>query len=148
MITKRAPKGTSEKRANWCGPYAIATILGMDYDAAYNYACRVLGKRSIKGMWDREVREVLLAAGRRCVNLSFRAKTQGKNKHLTFTQWRNGLDGHSRLKTYIVTVGHHYVVYSRDQIIDNQSKKWQAWDERKGKGSYKRALVNDVITFW
>ena len=55
-MTKHTPQRRAitdwmgNQRKTWCGPYAIATVCGTDYEPAYQMAKAVRRKRHAKGI--------------------------------------------------------------------------------------------------
>jgi hypothetical protein len=134
------PIETTKNRNNWCGPYAVAVVARCSYDEAYLSCLRATGKDRIMGLNEWGVIETLKRIG-----IKAQSDPHWMNKGKTFTQWYNDLNKYQRAATYIVTVGNHYVIYKNGWLIDNHSKKWQRWKDRKGKGSYKRARLRNAI---
>jgi len=163
MFNRFAPAKTAQRRATWCGPYAIGVIAEMDYDDAYEICTRsLLRYRPIRGMSNVELMRSLKNAGCKFRQWSYdecgRPATQNvPNRYVngvwedrwipvrvkqTLTQWRDSLTPEQRRKTYIVNVTGHYVVYSCDRIIDNQQPTWQAFGKRR---KHKRSIVRVVF---
>ena len=124
------PAPTKYKRNMWCGPYALAVALGVDYDEAYELLRRVSRKRQIKGtayVW------MLWALKRHRIRTEFKNLTRSAGVRLE-TRWKDGkcitlrgcTDYLKPNRLYIVTVTGHYVVVdtSDGTCIDNQTMGW------------------------
>lgn len=132
-----APARSSQRRRTWCGPYAAAVVLGLDYDTAYDLCLQANPSRQrITGLSKEALRRVLWAAGRKCFWSGFMAEQP------TLAQWYKTRP--DKQATYIVNVTGHYVVVRGTRIIDNQQPVWQAFADRR---KHKRSRVVDVMQF-
>lgn len=157
-----APARSAKKRRTWCGPYAVAVLMGVDYDAAYDTCVRILRRDGIRGMYNSELERIMTTLGVGFRKWTFQeytgtvtvdAQTDFKdgrwfikpvtvNKHLTLNQWYKARA--DKQATYVINVSRHYVIVRGTRIIDNQQPEWKAWADRKGARSYKRGLVHGV----
>jgi hypothetical protein len=154
-MTMRAPAKTKGNAETWCGPYALAVVMGVDYDTAYARAMTTLEReRPIEGMSNCQLIKVLLdynfrfeiarfkqLAEQRMVYDSLLMEHRPRFIYKTLTQWFNS-DLHKPDATYIVALTTHYVVVRGDWIIDNQSGKWIRFSKWR---TYKRARVRSVF---
>jgi hypothetical protein len=126
MIT--APARSVKRGRTWCGPYAIATVCGVDYDTAYDKAKKVLKKKRISGMWNGEVQEVARRLGTKFewkhTKLKLIGKVGWKWRQPTLNQM---LDELIPNRLYIIQVTTHYItVNTRDwTMVDNQTPEWK-----------------------
>lgn len=128
----KAPTKNSHTGRHWCGPYAYALLLGLDYEAGYK---RLLGHirraiikrrrarrmpervirgnlpRFIKGVYTSTLVAALAAAG---VKTAFSRKHAGVTV-LTFTREHT-----VRGVAYLLDAGHHFGVILDGVLYDNR----------------------------
>jgi hypothetical protein len=111
-------------RKTWCGPYAIATICGTEYEPAYRIARAVRGKRHAKGITNTDLE-------RSCKQLGVTGKWHpissvgaGTKKKMKL---KNFLPMLLPNKVFVIQITKHFlVVDTRDfTTIDNQNP--EAW---------------------
>jgi len=102
----------------WCGPYALALISNTTYEVMYNRVKGIL-KRSVRGMYSREVEYVLKKLG--CVTIFVFPRIKDR------TTLRRSQDYLKPNRLYIVWLTSHYaVVNTRDwTVTDNQILSWE-----------------------
>jgi len=140
-----APARSTTRFCSWCGPYALAAVAGITYDAAYDTCLQVTGKPVVKGLTVYHLQKGLAARGVQYTRLSMtetRKPAEGwrLGEPMTLTQWYKQRP--DKQATYIVNVTGHYVVVRGTRVIDNQQPVWQAFADRK---KHKRSLVENVI---
>jgi hypothetical protein len=157
MTKLYAPSRSALNRKTWCGSYAAAVALTCSYDSAYDMLCRSLRKRRILGM-----RTAELARGLNELGIETRLGEMSEYydyvtkpcpwndnatlmtmKPMTLTQWIK--ERAEPGVTYIVAAGRHFMTVRDRKIICNQQPTWKSLNQRKGKGSYKRAQVTGFI---
>ena len=145
-----APARSATRQRSWCGPYAIATLAGVDYDTAYDRVCRVLGVQSIAGMRNNQTLKVLKDYGLRVMPLP-RAEVYdiisygdgySTARRLTLAQWLKRRPPLPQGAMYLVQVTGHYLVVRGSRIIDNRSLQWEPFSQRR---KNKRSLVSAVF---
>jgi hypothetical protein len=140
-----APARSTTSFCSWCGPYALAAVAGIDYDAAYDTCLQVTGKPVVKGLTVYHLQKGLAARGVQYTRLPLRdtrkpAEAPFLGEPMTLTQWYKQRP--DKQATYVVNVTGHYVVVRGTRVIDNQQPKWQPFADRK---KHKRSLVKNVI---
>lgn len=101
-------------RNNYCGPCALAYVLGSDPDSAAALLRRISGTRSIRG-----VSNSLLIAAIRAAGVKTRlAFPIGDVPRPQLRSWLATREDPAAL--YIVNITHHYIVVNRDQMFDNR----------------------------
>lgn len=110
-------------RVTWCGPYALATVLGVTYQEAYRLALWNTGRTFIKGMANWHMCEILK---RRRIKTRFQtlarynrmAQPKGRVTVQRLTDWLKP----NRL--YIVNITDHYIVVDSSDwtAVDNKSE--------------------------
>lgn len=155
----------SNRSHHWCGPYAIAAIIGRDYLPVYNDCVFVLNRaaKGVAGMYTSEVTKVLRFYGKTVVKLPMEERYNmirrpakrlslsggvtlctkermeyGRPK--TLAQWYKGRE--DKQATYLVNVTRHFVVVRGTRIIDNNSMAWEPFHARR---KDKRAMVREVF---
>lgn len=114
----RTPVQVSASRAAWCGPYALAYVLGISYMSAARRVQQV-GRRSRlpQRVYVSEMKAVLDSEGALAGFEKYGYETP------TFRQWAKANAGHG--KRFIVNVTGHYIVVDGNRWIDNQQRKLQ-----------------------
>lgn len=110
------------RKTNWCGPYAIATALGLSYDEVYEKAKARLRKQMIKGMYVVQMQIVLRALGHDTRWLYPARQTL-----------RSLMDELRPNRIYIVLITGHYVVINTATwtLTCNQSGSWRSIADSK-----------------
>jgi hypothetical protein len=128
IVEKHNPKerqiiycDTGIYRTTWCGPFAVATVAGIDYEPAYQTLKKIRGKRHCKGVSNSNIKVA-------CKRLGIQGEWHKLEKRRIFRKfWKENLEPG---KVYIVQVTKHVlVVDTRDwTTIDNQNPEWVAMD--------------------
>lgn len=107
------------KGHTWCGPYALALVMGMTYEEALDRVKRSTRRKRIKGMWNTEVAKVLRGFGLRKCKFSYIPEKERTNL-------ANMTDWFKPNRIYIVNVTDHYVVLNTKDwtMTDNCTEGW------------------------
>ena len=112
-------------RKTWCGPYAIATVCGIDYEPAYRMAKKVRNKRHAKGITCSDFDKSCKAFGvtGKWNTLEKRQKCENFLKSGTLKP----------NKVYVINITRHFFILdTRDYTtIDNQVPEWIAAESTK-----------------
>ena len=140
-----APARSTTSFCSWCGPYALAAVARIDYDAAYETCLQVTGQSVVKGLTVYHLLKGMAALGVQYTRLpTYEIRKPAEPRRLgepmTLTQWYKQRP--DKQATYVVNVTGHYVVVRGTRVIDNQQPKWQPFADRK---KHKRSLVKNVI---
>ena len=116
---------TGRYRKTWCGPYAIATVCGMEYEPAYRMARQVRGKRHAKGITCNDFENSCKKFGvtGKWHTLEKRQKCENFLKSGTLKP----------NKVYVINITRHFFILdTRDYTtIDNQVPEWIAAETTK-----------------
>jgi len=112
---------TGIHRVTWCGPFAVATVAGVEYEPAYQTLRKIRGKRHCKGVSNGNIASA-------CKKFGLKGKwtTLKKKRKLSKFVPENLEQG----KVYIIQITKHVLVMdTRDwTTIDNQVPTWRAMD--------------------
>lgn len=137
---KKTPLPTQGKRKNWCGPYALAVIAGVNYDDAYDSCARYknrlrrkrLGRLANRKPYKRKVGVIGFG------NKAFEIVSKRLKAPVAFEACQpmalSRLADHLKPNSlYVVNVTRHYVVVDTHDwtVIDNQTKQWEPITECK-----------------
>ena len=125
-MTKHTPEqrqlmyDTMVNRTTWCGPYAVATVCGTEYEEAYRVIRTIRGKRHAKGVSNDNITKS-------CKVLGVKGKWKKLPKRTKLAKFLPTLE---QGKVFIVQITKHVIVVdTRDYTtIDNQSRKWVAME--------------------
>ncbi len=101
-------------RNNYCGPCALAYVLGSDPGSAAALLRRMSGKRSIRGVSNSLLMQAIWAAGVK-TRLAFPIIPVPRPQ---LRSWLATREDPAAL--YIVNITHHYIVVHGDQMFDNR----------------------------
>jgi len=101
-------------RNNYCGPCALAYVLGSDPDSAAALLRKMSGKRSIRGVSNSLLIEAIWGAGVK-PRLAFPIGNVPRPQLRSWLATRENPAG-----LYIVNITRHYIVVNRDQMFDNR----------------------------
>ncbi len=101
----------------YCGPSVISAITGMNTGEAARMIRHVGGRRSVKGSYDWEVREVLERCGIRSVRENFGLKL-GRSKGPTLAAWlRHTVKERTAKRVFLIVAGWHYQLVQGRRIV-------------------------------
>ena len=101
----------------YCGPSVISAITGMNTGEAARMIRHVGGRRSVKGSYDWEVREVLERCGIRSVRETFGLKL-GRSKGPTLAAWlRHTVKERTAKRVFLIVAGWHYQLVQGRRIV-------------------------------
>jgi hypothetical protein len=101
----------------YCGPSAISAITGMNTGEAARMIRHVGGRKSVKGSFDWEVREVLERCGIRSVRENFGLKL-GRSKGPTLAAWlRHTVKERTAKRVFLIVAGWHYQLVQGRRIV-------------------------------
>jgi len=136
MNTLAGPVSESGRKM-WCGPYALAVILGIDYDKAYKKLLRAdrhnsgwvlninsgrIIYRGYKRMYLQGITNYTFQLG--AISKYKKFRFEKANESLSLRQY---IDNHLRPGClYVINITGHYVVIdmARKMIIDNHLRRW------------------------
>lgn len=127
MIEKHTPQRRpvtdwlGNPRKTWCGPYAVATVCGMQYEPSYRLLKKIRGKRHAKGV---TMQNIVTA----CEQLNAKPKFTKLEKRRKMSKFcKEYLEPNS---LYIIEISKHvFVIDTRDwTVIDNQLPEWAAME--------------------
>ena len=121
-MTKPALSGTTRKATTWCGPYAMATVCGMDYDTVYKKMLRAYNKRTpYKRKYISGVTNTLMQIVSKTVKHEIEFKRA--ERVTSVSQYLNYLYPN---RVYILQITGHYIVVDTSDwtVCDNQSQEW------------------------
>lgn len=101
----------------YCGPSVISAITGINTGEAARLIRHVGGRRSVKGSYDWEVREVLERCGIRSVRETFDLKL-GYSKGPTLAAWlRHTVKERTAKRVFLIVAGRHYQLVQGRRIV-------------------------------
>ena len=101
----------------YCGPSVVSAITGMNTGEAARMIRHVGGRRSVKGSYDWEVREVLERCGIRSVRETFGLKL-GYSKGPTLAAWlRHTVKERTAKRVFLIVAGRHYQLVQGRRIV-------------------------------
>lgn len=117
-------------RKTWCGPYAIATVCGTEYEPAYQVAKRVRGKRHAKGITNTDLMKSCKALGVKGEWHPISIVAPGNKSKMKLENFLKLLLPN---KVYVIQITKHFIVVdTRDfTTIDNQRPEWIAMEATK-----------------
>ena len=112
---------TGIHRVTWCGPFAVATVAGIEYEPAYQTLRKIRGKRHCKGVSNGNIATA-------CKQLGLKGKWTTLEKKRKLSKFVP--ESLEQGKVYIIQITKHVLVMdTRDwTTIDNQVPKWRAMD--------------------
>jgi hypothetical protein len=120
-------------RKTWCGPYAVATVCGTEYEPAYQVAKRARGKRHAKGITMTDLKKSCRRLGVKGEWISIEKATADTAEPKKKMKLEKFLPMLAPNKVYVINVTKHFlVVDTRDfTTIDNQNPEWVAMESTK-----------------
>ena len=112
---------TGIPRVTWCGPFAVATVAGIEYEPAYQTLRKIRGKRHCKGVSNSNIHTA-------CKQLGVKGKWTKLDKKRKLSKFVT--ENLEQGKVYIIQITKHVLVMdTRDwTTIDNQVPEWRAMD--------------------
>ena len=112
---------TGIPRVTWCGPFAVATVAGIEYEPAYQTLRKIRGKRHCKGVSNSNIHSA-------CKKLGVKGKWTKLDKKRKLSKFVT--ENLEQGKVYIIHITKHVLVMdTRDwTTIDNQVPEWRAMD--------------------
>jgi hypothetical protein len=120
-IERKVTDWTGKQRITWCGPFAVATVAGTEYEPAYQRLKTIRGKRHCKGVTNDNIAKA-------CKKMGIIGKWTTLDKKRKLSKFVPEILEQG--KVYIIQITRHVLVMdTRDwTTIDNQVPEWRAMD--------------------